>query len=179
MHQVAPNRGNHLKCYCIDCQTAANVLGYQDSLDEWGGTSIFQTIPKYVEFVGGQAHLACLRLSPKGLLRWYASCCNAPLFTMLPNRQVAMAGFNTARVADADRAAFKPLAGVHAAKSARNAPPGLKDWGLTKAFALILWRALKARLRRDSGAPFFDRQGQPVVTPKVLTLDERNAANPS
>jgi len=178
LHQIAPDRGNHLKCYCKDCQTAANALGYQETLDEWGGTSIFQTIPKYVELDRGQRHLACLRLSPKGMLRWYASCCNAPLFTMMPYSRIALAGLNMARIAPEDRAAFGPLAGVFSAKGARNAPADLKDWGIPKAFGLVLWRAIKAQLRSDSGAPFFDDKGMPVVTPRVLTLEERTAARP-
>lgn len=178
MHNVAPNRGNHLKCYCKDCQTAANVLGYQDTLDEWGGTSIFQTVPRNVEFDRGQRHLACLRLSPKGMLRWYASCCNSPLFTTLPNSRIAMAGMNMARIEESDREPFGPIVGAYSTNGARNAPKGMKDRGIPKAFALILWRAIKAQLRGDSGAPFFDANGQPVVTPRVLTLEERKAARP-
>ena len=178
VHDVAPDRGNHLKCYCSDCQTAANVLGYQDTLDNWGGTTVFQTIPRNVEFERGQRYLACLRLSPKGMLRWYAGCCNAPLFNVLPNSRIAMTGLNMARIAESDQAAFGPLAGVYSAKGAKNPPPDLKDRGIPKAFALVFWRAVKAQLRGDSAAPFFDANGQPVVTPRVLTLEERKAARP-
>lgn len=178
VHEVAPDRGNHLKCYCRDCQTAANFLGYQDTLDEWGGTSIFQTIPRFVEFEKGQQHLACLRLSPKGMLRWYAGCCNTPLFTMFDNPRFALAGMNMMVIAEEDRAKFGPYVGRYSTKGARNAPEGFKDQGIPRAFALVFWRAVKAQLRGDDGTPFFDRNGQPVVSPRVLTLEERRAARP-
>jgi hypothetical protein len=165
LHDVAPNRGNHMKCYCTSCQTAARVLGYEHTLDAHGGTEVFQTVPSKIEWDRGQRHLACLRLSPKGMLRWYASCCNTPLFTMFDNASFALAGFNMGWVSEADRPAFGPLAGVYSAKGARNAPPGLRDYGLAKAFGLVFWRAIKARLRGDSGWPFFDDKGQITVTP--------------
>lgn len=178
INEVAPNRGNLVTCYCKSCQTAAQILGATQVLDAHGGTAVFQTVPSKITFVAGADQLACLRLSPKGLLRWYAACCDAPLFTMPDAKWFAIAGLNMARIDDADKGAFgKPIA-FNSTKSARNPTSDLKDHGLKRAFIRLTWRALKAFVRRDSGSPFFTERGKIAVTPRVLTLEERKAAMP-
>src|SRR5262245_25612243 len=77
---VSGERGNRVVCYCDDCQSFAHVLERsEDTLDAHGGTEIFQMSPAQLEFTAGADRLACLRLTPKGLLRWYASCCRTPI----------------------------------------------------------------------------------------------------
>jgi len=85
--------GRRLVCYCDDCQAFARFLGRADEiLDEHGGSDIFQTAPARVTLTGGEQHLACMRLGPKGLLRFYASCCRTPIGNMLPNPQFPFVG---------------------------------------------------------------------------------------
>lgn len=175
---VAPNRGNRLTCYCSSCQTAASVLGDGAALDAHGGTDVFQTVPSRVQITAGAEHLACLRLSPKGLLRFYASCCDAPLFTMPNQPRFALAGLNMGRIADADKAQFGPTTGAYSTKGAIDPPTGLRDHGLARAGLGASARALAALLRRDSWAPFFDAQGQIAPPLRVLTLEERRAHTP-
>lgn len=174
---VAPSRGNHVKCYCRSCQTAASFFDCKAMLDANGGTSVFQTVPSKINFERGLEHLACLRLSPKGLLRWYASCCDTPLMTMPDASWFPIAGLNMATITD-DKSAFGDVIAVHQSKQAQNPPKGLRDFGLKRAAAKLFWRALRARLRRDSPAPFFYRSGKITVTPRVLSLAERRAAEP-
>lgn len=178
IQDAAPHRGNNLMCYCKSCQTAAAVLGYTDSLDQYGGTQVFQTVPSKVRFEAGEDKLACLRLSPKGMLRWYASCCNAPLFTMPDAQWFPIAGLNMARISPRDRTAFGGIVGVHAAEGARNAPADLKGYGVKRALSRVVWRAMTARLKGDRGKPFFTDDGKVSVTPRVLSLEERRAATP-
>src|SRR5690349_24000361 len=67
-------------CYCKDCQAFARFLKTQDVvLDAAGGTEVEATLPAAVRFTHGLEHLACMSLSPKGIYRWYASCCNTPV----------------------------------------------------------------------------------------------------
>ena len=61
-------------------------------MDEWGGSEVFQTTPARIEFTQGADQLACMRLSPKGLMRWYARCCNTPIANTLPSPGMAFAG---------------------------------------------------------------------------------------
>jgi hypothetical protein len=68
--------GNHVVCHCADCATFAEALDRSDALDQEGGSHIFQTAPAWVSIEEGHEQLRCLRLSPKGLHRWYAGCCH-------------------------------------------------------------------------------------------------------
>lgn len=71
---------NRLLCYCDDCQGFAHYLGNAEGiLDEQGGTDITQVTAGSLTITQGLEHLACVRLSPKGLRRWYAKCCNTPI----------------------------------------------------------------------------------------------------
>jgi len=178
VHDVAPHKGNRVKCYCISCQTAARVLGYEDTLDPYGGTEVFQTVPSKVEFQTGIENLACLRLSPRGLLRWHSSCCNAPLFTMPDVLRIAVVGLFAARVSPENQEHFGGKVKLFMTKTAVNPPPGFRDRGIFHAVVMVLWRALKAAIRRDGRAPFFNADGTISVTPRVLTLQERKAATP-
>jgi hypothetical protein len=76
---AAPARVNHLVCYCDDCQTFVRYLGRADLLDAHGGSDIVQVAPGSLTFIEGQNNIVGLRLIPKGLYRFYASCCKTPL----------------------------------------------------------------------------------------------------
>src|SRR5688572_12534539 len=81
-------RGNHVVCYCDDCQSFAHFLERaDDTLDAHGGTEIYQMSPARLEIIDGADRLACVRLAPKGLLRWYAACCRTPIGNTLASRQ--------------------------------------------------------------------------------------------
>ncbi|HEX7113879.1 MAG TPA: DUF6151 family protein, partial [Steroidobacter sp.] len=71
-------------CYCDDCQVFAHYLNREDLLDSAGGTEVIPVYPAQIEIVAGREALKCLRLSPKGLHRWYASCCNTPIANANP-----------------------------------------------------------------------------------------------
>lgn len=176
--QVAPNRGNHLICYCKSCQTAANVLSQTHRLTTQGGTQVYQTVPSRVVFAAGVQNLACLRLSPKGLLRFYASCCDAPLFNMPNQPRFAFASLNLDRVAPDHLAPFGDIRGAHATRDAVGGAGSLRDFGLKRAALGVAARAIMALLRRDSNEPFFDNSGAIAAPVRVLSLEERRAHTP-
>lgn len=69
-----------LKCYCIDCQTYVRHLEQAEvQLDENGGTDILQISPAQFSITAGEEYLGNLMLSPKGIYRWYATCCQTPI----------------------------------------------------------------------------------------------------
>jgi hypothetical protein len=76
---VAPDKINRAICYCDDCQAFLHHLGRADLLDDHGGTDVVQVAPNTVAFDRGAERIAGVRLGPKGLYRWYASCCKTPL----------------------------------------------------------------------------------------------------
>ena len=74
-HTEVANRG---VCYCKDCQAFARFLGRTGIMYEHGGTDIYQMAPSRVQLDRTES-LACLRLSDKGMHRWYCSECKTTL----------------------------------------------------------------------------------------------------
>jgi Family of unknown function (DUF6151) len=61
-------------------------------LDVHGATDVIQTSPAQLTLTQGQEFLACMRLTEKGLLRWYAACCSTPIGNTLPNYRMSFVG---------------------------------------------------------------------------------------
>src|SRR5690606_22974042 len=76
---------NLFVCTCYDCQAFAKFLGKESLLDQSGGTTILPSYPGDIRISEGTEHLRCLRLSYKGLYRWYADCCKTPLANANPD----------------------------------------------------------------------------------------------
>lgn len=76
---MAPNTGCRVVCYCDDCQAFAHFLGRPGITDEWGGTDLFQMAPRNLRIEDPEQALACVRLSPKGMHRFYCSECRTPI----------------------------------------------------------------------------------------------------
>jgi uncharacterized protein DUF6151 len=77
--RVSPSTGCRVLCYCKDCQAFARFLERKDVLDAAGGTDILQMPPGRVKLTAGRDAVRCLRLSDKGVLRWYTDCCRTPI----------------------------------------------------------------------------------------------------
>ncbi|WP_270728491.1 DUF6151 family protein [Shimia sp. Alg240-R146] len=179
LKDASPKTGSHVQCYCKDCQAGAHALGAADTLMPRGGTDIFQTTQAGIEITKGAEHLAAYRLSPRGLIRWYAACCDTPVFNTLGSTKLSFVGLfvNTMQGDAVDKAVGK----VIAVNSAEGAEPGpaIKNYGFNKAGFNVLARHFAAVLRGDAKkGPFFDSEGAPVVTPRVLSKEERKAATP-
>ncbi|MEM7360560.1 MAG: DUF6151 family protein [Pseudomonadota bacterium] len=163
--------GNNVVCFCEDCQSFAYYLERQDSiLDAHGGTEIHQLPSAFVKLTHGQEQVRCMRLSEKGLYRWYAGCCNTPLA-------------NTA-------SAGMPFVGlIHNFKKSENRTddsPEIHGYVYTKyakgelpdsvastskfsilvriLFKLLVWRARGYQKEN----PFFNSEGEPVCDPIVI-----------
>jgi hypothetical protein len=172
------NRG---VCYCRDCQAFAHFLGREtDILDARGGTDIVQTSPAALSFSAGVTSLACMRLTPRGLLRWYSRCCNTAIGNTPADYRFSFVGlvWDCLGAPDASHldVAFGPVrAHVHTG-SARGTPTPRADGQLRMALRLLpalLRNRLSGRYR---STPFFDAAtGAPVVAPYVLNHDEREA----
>lgn len=131
----------------------------------------------------GTEHLACMRLTDKGMLRWYTTCCNTPIGNTMANFKVSFVGLiHTCLTSDktqksALEAAFGPVRMVCSAELAKpqSSPPmPLKFSGLAKAIVRVAMMMLRARL--DGGykeTPFFNASsGQPIVNPTILSKAE-------
>jgi hypothetical protein len=179
---AAPGTVNRVICYCDDCQAAAHHLGHADLLDAHGGTDIVQVAPASLTFHRGSERLVGLRLTPKGLYRWYASCCRTPLGNTL-RPSVPFVGI-AAKVFEldgnsADDLFGRPTGGI-LGKYAIGAPPP----GSTSLNVRLLARAVRRVAGWRIGGrtwphPFFDRAtGAPSRPITSLTRAEREALRP-
>jgi hypothetical protein len=178
---ASPRTVNRIGCYCDDCQAFLHWLRRAELLDAQGRSDIVQVAPATVAFVQGQDRIQGVRLSPKGLHRWYASCCNTPVGnTLTPSVPfvgiIATAFHQGAQGADR---AFGPPAGAIMGKIAiGEASPGSTGVQLPLLFRAI-GKVLGWRLRGKAWPhPFFTRDGAPVYPVNVLTREDREALRP-
>lgn len=181
-HDIAANTGNHVVCYCDDCQLFQHHLGKADEvLDEHGGTHIFQISPAKFEPIRGAEQLACLRLRPGGLVRWYARCCSTPLGNTLATPKVPFFGMIRTSMQTVDgggdvTAATGPvLCGVYGTY-AIGRPEGFRVYAKAPFWLLLRFmrKMFRWRFRGDGGrSPFFDAEsGRLRVKPHVLREEE-------
>jgi hypothetical protein len=177
---ITPSVGSRVVCHCADCQTYAHYLKRADDLlDPHGGTDIFVMAPARLRLTDGLEQLHCVRQSPKGAMRWHARCCGTPVGNGPSNPGIPFVGVphllmdHSERSRDADLGPVQ--ARVHGRHCRGEIPPGTHPktpFGLlvTMAAALVT-RKLKGEA---SPSPFFDDRGEPVVTPTVITREERD-----
>ena len=180
---VSPSTINHCFCYCDDCQAFAHFLGREDEiLDAHGGTEITQMSQASVRFTAGMDKVAAMRLSPKGMIRWYASCCRTPIGNTMPTPMLPFVGVIKAFIA-APAAALGPIRGRGFAKSAKGGPAAVPKDGLPEPLmiARVLAKVLRWRLRNDHKRwPLRDAAtGEPIVEPQVLGAEKREALRQS
>jgi Family of unknown function (DUF6151) len=198
--EIAPSAGFRLVCYCKDCQALAHFLAHvpekwapvsrqghaptqePDVLDAAGGTDIFQMPIGRVTLTAGTDAVRCLRLSDKGILRWYTECCRTPIGNTVGPR-FPMIGLIHSFMDHAvgghsrDEALGPPLCRIYERSAVGPLPPDAPPPASLAAFAgrafAVLgwwWRGL------NRPNPFFDAQtGAPLAAPRVLTPTERAA----
>lgn len=175
------NTPGRLVCYCDDCQSYAHYLGRADLLDANGGTEVIPAYPRDVKILSGKEQLKCMRLSPKGMFRFYTACCKTPVGNtrpMSPWIGVSRRMYTAKDPGQLDRA-FKSVRSSIMGSHAKGTPPkGTPKTFNAKAFAAVMPFLLKGKLLKTYlPSPFFAEDGRtPIVAPHVLTMDERQAA---
>ena len=167
-------------CYCRDCQTYAHLLQRADQvLDAIGGTDVVATPANNVAISAGSEHLACVSLSPRGLLRWYAGCCGTPIANTPRDWKLPYVGLmhTCLRQPDPLERSFPQVEMRVNTKSAHGPVP--RNTGLPGRlrFLRMVMRLTGMRL---TGAyqttPLFSESGEPVVAPHVAGREEVEAA---
>lgn len=172
-------KGRRLICYCRDCQTFAHFLGAaKDTLNEQGGTDIYQVAPRQMTISQGAEHLRCVRLSPKGLFRWYTDCCNTPIGNTvsagIPFVGVVHNFFQQQTELDNQLGPVRMSIQTKDAKGSVNGDnvhQGVPATLTIKTITKLLYRSVTGQ---GKPTPFFDEQGEPVSTPLVLTKAQRS-----
>ena len=168
-----PSASNRIVCYCDDCQSYAEFLERQNEiLNANGGTEVLQVSPARLKLTNGVEQLACVRLTPKGIFRWYAKCCNTPLGNTGATHKIPFVGLvhSCMDLAEERETTLGPIAaGIHGRfakgdRSQLNAHDRAPAWLLLKVLRQVLWARLKGEHKRS---PFFDGAGRPVVVPTI------------
>jgi hypothetical protein len=144
---AAPATVHRLVCYCDDCQAFVRYLDRADLLDTHGGSDILQVAPGSLTFIEGQNNIVGLRLTPKGLYRFYASCCKTPLGNTV-GPTIPFAGIVTQTVGDSaekrDQAVGRPVGAIYGKYAIGGAPKGSRGISpriILRAIRLVLgWR---------------------------------------
>jgi Family of unknown function (DUF6151) len=176
---VTADSGIRVVCCCDDCQTFAHYLDREDViLDEYGGTDIFQMPMSHLKITEGIEKIRCVRLSQKGMFRWYTACCKTPIGNTMSS-SVPFIGLIHNFVKDPGicEKNFGPVLGYIQTKFAKHALPsrlnqsafpiGIITRWLSK---VILWKL--QGLNKPSS--FFDSSGKPISVPHILSSTIEN-----
>ncbi|MBD1584642.1 DUF6151 family protein [Pseudoalteromonas sp. S16_S37] len=168
---ISPKQANHLTCYCSDCQKFAAALNRKEEvLNQYAGTTIVQVPIAHFKFTEGKEHLACLRLTEKGLYRWYAKCCNTPIGNTL-NAGWPFIGIIHSFIDDDKlvEKAGKMKGSVHIKEATGKIPEQLLGpQGHTKLLLATLQKLALWKLQgKNKPSEFFDNNGLPVVVAHI------------
>jgi hypothetical protein len=178
---VTPQNGTRIICYCKDCQAFAHFLERSDTvLDAWGGSEIFQMPLAYVQVTQGIKELRCMRLSEKGLYRWFTGCCNTPIGNTMganmPFIGLIHSALEDTSVRDANLGPIRGYVQVNSASAKLAGKENQADVPLPlllRIFSKLLVWKLKGLNKPSS---FFDSEGQPVVVPFILETKNENVS---
>ncbi|MFT2110812.1 DUF6151 family protein [Marinomonas sp. 2405UD68-3] len=168
VHGIAPSSGNRLVCYCGSCQKFANYL-HSDVLNTHGGSDVFQIAPSFLSIEEGVEHIKSLKLTDKGVCRWYAGCCNTPIGNTV-NSKVPMVGILQSFIAknqNIDEIIGVPLGNVFVKQLGTPLPSDLRGQLSEKRVVFRMIRKILAWKIMGWGAPnlFYDALGKPIVKP--------------
>lgn len=180
--ELGPAQVNRVQCYCKFCATFADVLGRsEDMLDERRGSDIFQMSPRKLELHEGLEHLACLRLTRTGAMRFYASCCNTPIANTIANSKVPFMGVSPLMIPwqELGKTREEVLGPVAARVNGRFEPSEAKakrarTRDLMRMLVGLAPKMLRWGLRGDlAHSPLVDAKGRPKVEPRQVERDAR------
>jgi hypothetical protein len=120
--------------------------------------------------------LACIRLRPKGLLRWYARCCRTPIGNTLATPKLSFVGLLHSCLGPDHESldeVFGPVtARVHTDGARGDPKPPVEGTG--KIIGWFIRTTLRARLNGDYRRTPLFRPGssEPIAVPHVLSADE-------
>ena len=167
-------------CYCKDCQAFARFLGTQGITDPDGGTEVVATLPRHVRLTAGLEALSCLSLSERGLLRWYASCCNTPVGNTPRNRKLPYVGLVHNCLEGGASSIASTFGTRRVAVNTQSARNDVQSTPVASTVAVVGLMA-SAIVDRLGGAyrdnPFFAADtGAPIRSVRVLSSAERERA---
>jgi len=145
----------------------------KDVLDAQGGTEIVQMAQSKFQILEGKEHLAAVKLSDAGMIRWYAACCQTPLGNTLANVRVNFIGLihNFLKQNQMDSDFGTSIAMVNTDTALGNSKPAQR--GLPGVIVRFIWIVITSFLSGNyKHSALFSSSGLPYVEPEVLTTEE-------
>lgn len=168
----------HAICYCTDCRAYAIHLEQSSRvLDALGGTEVIATQGRYIAITQGVQHLACLSLSPRGILRWYTSCCKTPIANTARDWRMPFVGLVHTALKKPLGNAFPPVQMYLNTQSALGEAPTphlAQKIPLLRFAPKLLLTTLTGKYKQT---PFFTADGAPRVNVTVLSVEDRKKAS--
>lgn len=166
-------------CYCKDCRDYAQWLGTPGLLDDAGGVDIVAMAPSQLRFTAGEANIACMTLTPRGIYRWYAACCRTPLGNTPREPAVHYVGLSTDCLEPvAADAAFGPARRCVINTGSATAPVRTTRVAFVLGGLRILAGIVGAKLRGRRESPFFDpATGRPIRAPVATSRGSRSSGS--
>ena len=167
---------NHLTCYCESCRAFARFgseQGGRDVTDGRGGTAWFQTSAGRIRLAGVE-HLAALRMTARGPVRWYCGACGTPIANTMPTPALPFASFAVANL-HGNRALLGPNQGAFFTGDATEEPlhPHAGPFGVMRMMGRFGRSMLRARMRGEHRRSPFHRDGRPIASAPVVDPEER------
>ncbi len=176
---VSPKTGNRAVCYCDDCQAFAHWLNTSDILDAHGGTDIFQLPPSKVRIFSGAEELRCVRLSEKGVYRFYAGCCRTPIGNLAGARWAFVGLIHSFMDHPSEGgtrdAVLGPASYIHGRFAVGNPPAQVsRSFPLGSALKMTAYILAWSLVGKQQPSAFFDpATGQPRAVTQILSGVER------
>ena len=165
---VSPAAYTHVVCHCADCRSAYTHLGLADPEK----VGILQTTQDRIHITQGGENLRVFRHTPRGALRWYATCCDTPLFYTPLKARLVHVGVNTDRLDDEAAIGKATVEGFIPGRDGK-----VRHKGAGRMVGRMLTRMTAKNLSGEwRDTPFFEDDGKPVRDPKILSREERAAA---
>ncbi len=160
--EVNPARGIRAVCYCASCREFAIRTGAEAALDASGGSDLYPVAPENVVILKGADKLARMKLTEKGPVRWFTTCCKTPVANTLGTPKIPFVTLQTHRFADPNA-----LGPVRVRLFRDGATSETPDDGMSKY--AFYWHFARSALRsRLTGGwkrnPFFGADGKPIGT---------------
>ena len=178
IERATPAEGDHVVCHCSDCRDLVRYLGKEARvLDDNGGTALYQSRCARMQFERGRDKLAALHMTDAPTLRWYASCCNTPLFNTYRNGRIPYLTTLLANCGPHGRKRLGEPLGHLFLDEARGDTSGLTPLSMSQLMRRFFRRMIKDILSGDRRrSELFDSKTlEPIAVPRHLTDAERAA----
>ena len=175
--RLSPGSGTRIVCYCGDCREFLTHLGGEKFLDPYGGAENFQIAPANFKITEGIEYVRCLRLTEKGMFRWYADCCKTPIGNTFSPRvpfiSLFVAFFDSSQSVESS---LGPVRGyVNTASATAPLPPEIANSSTLKVVGLAFSKLLIWKIRGlGQPSPLFDGTGVPISVPTILRNSARS-----